>query len=89
MIKQKSAHCLEIEPKRETMLKDWVLASEDFLNGMPVLPENVLLDHDVRFKDATLEDRKEFVRTGQLRNMRTSLGSLTRKKELPMHTYCW
>jgi hypothetical protein len=39
-----------------------VLASEDFLNGAPALLENVLLDHDERFKDAALEDRKEFVR---------------------------
>jgi hypothetical protein len=52
----------EIGPKRETTLKDWVLASEDFLNGAPALLENVLLDHDERFKDATLENRKEFVR---------------------------
>jgi hypothetical protein len=52
----------EIGPKRETTLKDWVLASEEFLNGAPMLLENVLLDHDERFKDATLENRKEFVR---------------------------
>ncbi len=38
-------------------MKDWVLASEDFLNGPPVLLEKVLLDHDERFKDATIEDR--------------------------------
>jgi hypothetical protein len=43
----------EIGPKRETALKDWVLASEDFLNEAPVLLENVLLDHGERFKNAT------------------------------------
>jgi cytochrome c-type biogenesis protein CcmE len=43
-------------------LKDRVLASGVFLTGVPVLLENVLLDHDERFKDTTLEDRKEFAR---------------------------
>jgi hypothetical protein len=52
----------EIGLKKENTLKDWVLASEDFLNGAPVLLENFLLDHDERFKDATREDRNEFVK---------------------------
>ncbi len=43
-------------------MKDRVLAYEVFLTGMPVLLENVLVDHDERFEDTTLEDRKEFVR---------------------------
>ncbi len=29
---------------------------------MPVLLENILLDHDERFKDVTQEDWQEFVR---------------------------
>jgi hypothetical protein len=71
-------------------LKDKVLASGVFLTGVPVLLENVLLDHDERFKDTTLQKiGKSLPGTGQLRNMRTILGSLTRKKESPMHMYCW
>ena len=52
----------EIGPKKEVTLKDWVLASEDFLDRAPVLLENILLDHDERFKDATQEDRQDFIR---------------------------
>ncbi len=54
-------------------MKDWVLASEDFLNGAPVLLENVLLDHDERFKDATREDRNEFVRDRTVKEFKRSL----------------
>jgi hypothetical protein len=37
------------------------LASEDFLNGAPVLLENILVQHDERLKNAIREDRNEFV----------------------------
>jgi hypothetical protein len=72
----------EIGSKKENTLKDWVLASENFLNGAPVLLENVLLDHDERFKDGTGDDRNEFVRGRTVKEFEDKLRITDQEEEI-------
>ncbi len=53
-----------IGPRRQhrSNLKDWVFATEDFLNKALVVIQDVIFDHDREYRHKSFADRDEYVR---------------------------
>ncbi len=45
----------------KTILKDWSLASPLFLDQAPDIVKDILLNHDVNFRNISMQDRLQFV----------------------------
>ena len=48
-------------PLIKPILKDWVLTRQEFLEKAPDVILDVLLDHDLTYRNSTLEERADFV----------------------------
>jgi hypothetical protein len=77
-----------IGPKKryKANLKDWVFATEDFLNKAPMVIQDVILDHDKEYSSKSNEERGQYVRDRPPREYEMEL-EIIRKKDGIFHAH--